>query len=179
MKPKDYFKDEWKEVFEIDSSSPSGLVWKVDGNNREIGRPVGWLDKSGYWRCEYNHKGTHVHRIIYHIAYGNLSTEFVVDHIDGNPLNNHPANLRMITKAQNSRNGKLRSTNTSGFTGVHESHVFLATWNEEGKKKTKSFNALVLGVEKAKHMAMEYRDSMLEKLNKKGYNYAESHGKRV
>ena len=42
----------------------------------------------------------------------------VVDHIDGNTLNNCMANLRECSIAENVRNQKIRSTNTTGFKGV-------------------------------------------------------------
>jgi hypothetical protein len=42
-----------------------------------------------------------------------------IDHIDGDPTNNHVTNLRMVTFAENTRAyGKLRTTNTSGYRGV-------------------------------------------------------------
>lgn len=42
-----------------------------------------------------------------------------VDHVDGNGLNNTMANIRFATSAQNQQNKGLRSSNTSGFKGVH------------------------------------------------------------
>jgi hypothetical protein len=179
MRAKDYFKEEWSEVFKVDSTSPSGLSWKISGNNRPVGKQVGWLDSNGYWRCEYKSKAILVHRIIYHLENGDLTTEFVVDHIDRNPLNNSPENLRMITKAQNCRNKEMRKDNRTGINGVQECHFFIASWVQDGKSCSKTFSVFELGYENARNLAEELRSVKLKELNELGYNYAESHGKRV
>lgn len=50
----------------------------------------------------------------------------MVDHIDGDTLNNHRNNLRLCTPSQNVMNAAKRSDNTSGYTGVH--------WSKQRKK---------------------------------------------
>jgi Rieske Fe-S protein len=43
----------------------------------------------------------------------------VIDHIDGDGLNNRRANLRLAAHAENMRNQRLRSDSTSGHKGVN------------------------------------------------------------
>jgi hypothetical protein len=50
--------------------------------------------------------------------YGHNIKGMSVDHIDGNTLNNTKANLRVCTHAQNLRNQRLSTNNTSGYKGV-------------------------------------------------------------
>lgn len=66
-------------------------------------------------------KGTtvYIHRLIIERMLGrDLTSTDIVDHIDGNPLNNTRHNLRVGNQAQNARNAKLSVTNKTGYKGV-------------------------------------------------------------
>lgn len=73
-----------------------------------------------------------MHRLLIDAPKGML-----VDHIDGNPLNNRKSNLRLATPAQNQYNRWISKANTSGFRGVslHKSTGrWRATIRIDGKK---------------------------------------------
>ncbi len=56
-----------------------------------------------------------------HLTLHRLLTDFkwgMVDHKDGDPLNNRKTNLRKATPAQNAGNTKLLRNNKSGYKGV-------------------------------------------------------------
>lgn len=56
----------------------------------------------------------HLHRFLMRASESHL-----VDHWDGDPLNNRRHNLRIATKSQNGANQKLRQSSTSGYKGVY------------------------------------------------------------
>lgn len=96
----------WKKTF-----SNSAVAGSIAGCvSKKEGRSVIGLDKKRY----------RVHRIIYLIMTGEMPEE--IDHINGNGLDNRWINLRAVTHAENMRNRKVCSNNTTKIMGV--------TWNK-------------------------------------------------
>lgn len=66
-----------------------------------------------YFEKRENGKLIKLHRLVTNAPKG-----LVVDHISGNTLDNRQSNLRVCSNAANIRNGKLRTTNSTGVQGV-------------------------------------------------------------
>jgi HNH endonuclease len=70
-----------------------------------------------------------MHRLILDAPKG-----LVVDHIDGNGLNNQRSNLRLATRRQNAHNRPKQANNQSGFKGISKHHRrWKATIRANGK----------------------------------------------
>lgn len=73
-----------------------------------------------------------------------LNTSEMVDHINGNGLDNRKINLRHANKAINSMNRIKQKNNTSGYKGVHKYKI----------KLRKPFQAYIKVNGKRKHLGM-------------------------
>ena len=98
------------------------LYWRTSPYPRKVGTLVGQKPmhngyKGIYFSKNGNGKLFPQHRVIWLLANGDWP-KGEIDHIDGDKLNNDPANLRDVSRAENARNLKLNVNNTSGCSGV-------------------------------------------------------------
>jgi hypothetical protein len=132
------------------------LVWKNNRANGKIkaGSKAGTLNSHGYGKIIINKKEYLIHRIVFFFHYGYMPK--IIDHIDGNPLNNSIENLREATDLTNQYNRKKGVNNTSGCKNV--------SWNAKGKTwqvhvghNKKVFCCYVKDFELAEFVAQEAR----------------------
>jgi hypothetical protein len=100
----------------------NGEVALVDDEDYEYLSQWKWYQNTkGY---VIRQKGTHgkgTYRTIrMHREIMEAPKDMVVDHINGNVLDNQKTNLRICTKTGNNRNSKTPKNNTSGFKGVRK-----------------------------------------------------------
>lgn len=99
----------------------------IDANDYNVFREYSWhastCKKSTYVLSNHSKPALRLHRLLMNCPEG-----MVVDHINGNGLDNRRKNLRICTVAENNRNKKPErlETNTSKYKGVY--------WRPERKK---------------------------------------------
>lgn len=112
--------EELKKMFYLDSSIPNGLRWNIKPAMRIlINSPAGGKRQDGYFVTGIARKFYLNHRIIYSIANNvNLLDNQIIDHIDRQPQNNHPNNLRIVTRTENNRNVSKQKNTRSKYIGI-------------------------------------------------------------
>lgn len=173
------------EYFKIDPTAPSGLsrIKQYCTGNYIRGKlgPCGSIRREKGtclgWKINHNGKTLYIHRAIWQIANGEIPVGFVIDHIDGNPLNNSLNNLRCIPTVTNSRNKSRNKRNSSGVTGVRfKDNGFEAKVVMNDKHIYKRFGCRKYGKEEAFRLAVEWRTEQIRLLNEQGAGYTERHG---
>lgn len=93
------------------------LYWKNPTRiTMKSGTIAGCVNKYGYLQVGINKKYYRVHQLIYLYHHGHIPK--MIDHIDGDKLNNKIENLRECDTSTNSVNMRLHPTNTSGTKNV-------------------------------------------------------------
>jgi hypothetical protein len=109
----------WRERSASDfPTEKSAKIW----NRTWAGKRAGGAMGNGYRMVAMLNTKFLEHRIIYQMMIGPLSHEVVVDHIDRDPTNNRPENLRACSHSQNHMNEEPRGA-TSGAKHVYWSRA--------------------------------------------------------
>lgn len=136
-------------------------------NKRFANKEAGGLSGFGYlYVTIYGHLMLK-HRVVWAYVYGEWP-ENQIDHINGNRLDNSISNLRHVTHAENGRNAKKPSNNTSGTAGV-SFHFKSQKWRSYIKSNQKVVH---LGLFENKDDAIAVR-----KLAEKNYGFHKNHGR--
>ena len=108
------------EYFDDESAQQGVLIWKT--------RPRGaWRAKIGGTAGHARDNSREVrirgyiyreHHLIWLWAHGRYPIN-EIDHIDHDGMNNHPSNLREVSRKVNQQNRSIQRNNKSGFQGVH------------------------------------------------------------
>lgn len=177
--------EELAKYFVIDPTSPSGLSrirgsWNgltFKGKLGHCGQVCGKNGKS-YWRIKFKNKTVPVHRIIMVLSGCSIPDGYVIDHIDGNSLNNNQDNLRIVSQAINARNRAKSKNNTSGFSGVYfDPTNYRVVIILDNKRYSKHFYFAHHG-ENTLSIALAWREEKIKELNNLGAGYTERHGTR-
>jgi len=137
------------------------FAW-VDGEDFDrITKHLWYFHKSGYAITNATVDGKKVklrmHRVILDAPPGLL-----VDHIDGNKLNNLKSNLRLCTHQENQQNRSKYSNNTSGYKGVvklNDCNRWIASiWHNGSRIHLGTFTSPELAHDAYKAAALKYHE---------------------
>ncbi len=118
------------------------FTWSSPRANNRIqeGDIAGSLSGNGYivltFRYEGSTRSVLGHRLAFYMSHGYLPK--IIDHKNGNKIDNSESNLREVTSSENRMNARLRSDNASKVTGVYfrkDCNRWRAEITKDGVKK--------------------------------------------
>lgn len=123
----------------LDYNSEIGeFTWKVSESNRvRVGSLAGCVNSEGRLQIRFKRKLHLASRLAWLMIHGKWP-EQMIDHIDGNPLNNRIENLRDVSRAvnnQNQRKAQMHSKTRLLGASPHKSGKFDARISVNGKQQ--------------------------------------------
>lgn len=113
------------------------------------------INKYGYHEISLRKEGERkkywfrIHRLVFEHYSSNIQSNYEIDHIDHNKLNNHISNLRMVTSLENNLNRKLTSwaSNKTGELYITKyKNGFMIRINRSDYKKRQYFKDLASAI---------------------------------
>lgn len=160
--------DEVSKLWAYSEFSPSGLIWIGSKFNKFNGNPAGSIQKTDrgrrYWVVRKGHRLFLAHRIVYVLLNKEeIPNDMVIDHIDGNGLNNNKCNLRLVSQIENCINSTKANSNT-GFKSItkQKDYLVLDISNEHNGKIIRKRSILKYGYDEALRQLIEIRDTFLK-----------------
>jgi hypothetical protein len=106
MRAKALSSAEVREVFKVDRD---GTVWRKEyidkrGHKRPLKKAILTTSNNGYLQVRLYNKWIRIHRLVYAYFNGDIDENGIIDHIDGDILNNCIDNLRLSTLRKNQQN---------------------------------------------------------------------------
>jgi len=127
--------------FVINSKKHGELVCLIDKEDLDFVKSFG--NGSGKWCVSLNRDKLYAQKrtsegvfYLHRLLSGAKKGQYV-DHINGNSLDNRRYNLRLVDNSANIRNGKIRTNNASGYSGVSKKRN---KWIARIKVKYRSIN---------------------------------------
>lgn len=188
------YSDKIRDFIEYDESSSTFLRWKCkasSSSNIKVGDEAGGIDidSNGYYNVTVGSFRYKIHRLVYWLYTGEDMSDKLIDHIDGNPSNNHIDNLRLGCRYTNARNRKKGSNNSTGYNGITYSEYIdhrgtlirkyvYKSYQPDGKTRSYSFSVNKYGEDLALQLILQKQKEVLLTIGKTtGIVYTERHGK--